>query len=199
MTEYYMVTANQAFRNQEVKNVFYYQTTAALDDDQKQEVVDTMRNWWATLDGAIDLVNDYELLSATIRYMTLPDYPGEVWVPTSGTFTGSTATPGIANQIALLISFKANTPKPRRARTYLTGFANTAITDAGFWTSSHITAAGVFGNASLSIAVTGDTLQRVAVQLDPDDGSVALANDLTTVLVRSNPATQRRRRIGIGA
>lgn len=194
------VTVKQQMRSQEVRNVLYYQHADNLTDTQRQDAADAIRAAWAAFDTSVGLVNDWNLYAVNFRRVDVADLPGIDVVPTAGVLTGSTsASPGLANPTALLISFAAPTTSPRRARTYLAGMSTAQLQDSGFWPAAVVTAAGTLATALDSITVTGDTMLRVAVRFTGSPPAVTVSNRLQTFIVRSNPATQRRRRIGIGA
>lgn len=195
----YQVTANQVWRGFVAQNVFYYDATNTLDTGQKEELADAVRAAWAALDTAIDLDDDWSLNDITLRRVDQPDLPSEVISFTSGPLSGSsTAIPGVPNQIALLISFSAPTTKPRRARSYLAGLVTAHLNQSGAWTTGILDDFAVWAADMDEISVTGETLERVAVEFTGSPPRVENFNRLTSAAVRNNPATQRRRRLQAG-
>lgn len=195
----YSAVAFQRYRAQEVRNVFYYLTTAELDGAQLQEAADEIRlAWSAGLNDSDQLVNDWNLYGVDFRRIDLPGLPGTVVGFTSGTFTGTAVTAGVANQVGLLVSGAAVTAKPRRARSYLTGWEGQAILDSGLFNADAQAAAALWLAAMDEISVTGDTLLRVAVEFSGVPPIVSDSNRLTVYNVRPNPVIQRRRRLGSG-
>lgn len=196
----YQVTALQTFRAQECRNIFHYITTADLDAAQGQEVADAVRAAWVSLDDGANLVNDFTIYGINLRKVDVANLPEALYSFTSGSYSGTTTSaPGVPNQIALLVSGAAPTTFPRRVRTYLAGVSRDNIGDNGFWAAGLLADAAVWFAAMDSIAVTGDTLLRAAVRYTGDPPVVSASNRITAYTVKANPATQRRRRIGIGS
>lgn len=196
----YRVNVNQELLGQSIMNVFYYQTTDTLDSSQLQEVADDIRTAWATFDASAGLAADWMLTGATFRQVDVPNLPEVTVTPLAGPLVGSAASQPMATQVALLVRGQANSPFPRRVRTYLAGLTEGALDD-GIWNTTAAQAASQLIALDMDEIVAGnDQLERVSVRLG-DEGSgeqVVAFNRVTFYDVTQVPATQRRRRIGVG-
>lgn len=195
----YHVTANQTLRTQVIQNIHHYTTSNPLEPAQIQELVDGMRAAYEELVDVPAMTDNWSLVNAFVRRVDQPDLPSAVYTFTEGTLTGSigNADPGV-NQWAALVSFYAPTTQPRRGRTYLGGVHGDGIGDNGFINSTVLAGMALWGEAIMSITLTGDTAQKCAVRYTGDPPQVTTFNVFTEFVPRSNPAVQRRRRIGTG-
>lgn len=196
----YRVNVNQELLGQSIMNVFYYETTGTLDSSQLQEATDDIRTAWAAFDTAAGLAQDWTLTGATFRQVDVPNLPEITVAPTAGPLVGSADSQPMATQVALLVRGQANSPFPRRVRTYLAGLTEGALA-AGIWNTTAANAGlALVGGAMDEIIVVDDQLERVSVRLgDEGQGEQVVAfNRVTFYDVTQVPATQRRRRIGVG-
>lgn len=196
----YMVTHKARYHNQEIRNVFYYVTSAGEPTDSEwQDIVDEIRaDWIAEMQAFIS--NDYTFYGIDRRRVDSAGFLSFSETPTSGDATGSVATDGLATQLALLISNKGTTVKPNRARSYLAGFTESAVTDSLF-VSAHMTAGEDYIDLQSNLNGAGtNPLSRVAAQWNTAHTFVTATNDLSGAasVASQVPATQRRRRIGVG-
>lgn len=195
----YRVNANQTLRDQSIMNVYYYETDDELDTDQMEEVGDEFVAAYqdSTLDDS--LADDWSLDSLTFRRVDVPNLPELTIISPAMPLTGNNAGQIMATQIAVLVSGLALTAFPRRVRTYLGGFTEGGLDD-GLWTPGVVGDSAVFIGQIDSIAVTGDTLERVSVELGDTGSGVHVVdfNRVDAYSVTEVPATQRRRRIGVG-
>lgn len=192
----YMLTAKQVWQNQEMRNVFYYatqdETTAGL-----QAIVDGLRAAWATNLQSV-MHQNWSLYAFDVRKVDVAGQPTVQYSMTSGVLLGGAAGDPLPAQIALLVSFTALTSKPNKARTYLAGLTETSL-GSGLWTSGAITGAQNWADATFdptSGTITG--VARLTVEWAADHSYVLGGNILTARQVGNIPATQRRRRIGVG-
>lgn len=196
----YQLVANQLFHGQETKNVFYYETVSTLDTAQMQEIADGVRGNWLLYDTAIKLVNEWSLQDITLRRVDVPDLPGIDVDFTSGPFIGTgDLTPGVATQVCMLVSGSAPTTKPRRVRSYLAGLPQSLVQQDGAWTLTSRLESEDFIETMDELTITGETLQRVSARFTLIPPRVTSWNRITSYIARQYPATQRRRRPGVGA
>lgn len=192
----YMLTAKQTLLAQEVRNVLYYstqdETTAGL-----QAIVDGLRSAWsANLAG--DLVPEWQLYGVDVRKVDVAGQPTIEYAFTSGVLDGAGTGDSVATQVAGLVSFTALTSKPNRARSYLAGLQESALTDSQWGT---LILGRMEGWGTDTLDPTGGTITGVArltVSWDSFHTYVLGGNILTEVRAVPVPGTQRRRRIGIG-
>lgn len=188
----------QTFLNQKMMNVFYYDHVQE-DDAYKQEITDALRAAWVTQLALSTLHTSWSLDEVVVRNVSLAGTLSQSFVPTLGAAVGTSATDPLPSQIALLVVTKGQSVKPNRTRTYLTGFVEGATT-GGFFTSSFLTAARNWGLAVANlVTATKGTFTRRSVEWVGVPPVVADDNPVGTVIAFNVPATQRRRRIGVGA
>lgn len=195
----YQVAVKQQLLNQEVRNIYYYETSGLLDGSQVQELVDDIRGLYVTHITAASVVDDWRFYGIDFRRVDEPGYLGTSWIPTSGSFVGTNTSDPVPTQVALLVNGYGATQRPNRVRSYLCGWGEGSIGANGQWISSATTSANNFIVAMDTIAVTGDVLTRQAAQwATPDATHVVVWNPIASYAPTGNPATQKRRRIGRG-
>jgi hypothetical protein len=196
----YMVTHKYRWFNQECRNVFYYVTSVGEPSDSEwQDIVDEIRAD-IVAETQASLTDDINFYGIDRRRVDIAGLLSFSEVPTAGIVTGGSGTDSLATQIAMLISVKGTTTKPNRARTYLPGFTEASVTDSLFVSGQ--LSAGEDLVALQSNLNTGGTnpLSRVAAQWNTSHTQVIVTNDLSGAIPVGSevPATQRRRRIGVG-
>lgn len=196
----YQVTILQTLLAQEIRNVWYYETTSLLDSPQKQEVVDEIRDDYVTLDIAAALTDQWTVRGAEIRQVDVAGLPAGEFTFTSGDLTGSdAANKALPAQVAILLRGTADTPFPRNTRIYHGGLhAGHMQDDVGLFTSAVANDFDLFLVSMDQITPTGDALDRVAVHWDRVNNVVDDWNRVNTYDVAQNPVIQRRRRRGSG-
>lgn len=195
----YSAGVRMAWRGNLVMNVHHYSTTNPLSDAQQDELAQGINDAYDLLETpGNDLDDDWELNAVDIRRVDLPDLPSARIVPSSPAAGTSIAANATANQVALLVSFSARTTKPRRGRSYLAGFVGAETNDGGTWGADATNAAAAWAQAIMTITLTGDTAEKVAVTYTGTPPRVTVWNVLTDFAVTGNPAIQRRRRLGQG-
>lgn len=196
----YLVTHKYLYHLQQVRNTFYYVTTVGEPSGSEwQDIADEIRTEWVAQLQA-RMVTDIALYGIDRRRVDIAGLLtfGETF--TSGAAAGSSAVDSVATQIALLVSNKGATTKPNRARTYLAGWHEDDMVDS-LWGSAARTAAEAFIDFQSDLNGGGtNPLQRVAAQWNIGHTQVIATNDISgAASVASNvPATQRRRRLGVG-
>lgn len=200
MSIYQIVYKAVDANNQQIRNVHHYEffnyvpTTAEL-----QETVDGIDSAYKThLINAID--NGFLTYAYDVRRVDQANLPTIEYVPTAGVWFGSNTNNPLPGQLAALVTFSTTTTFPRTTRSYISG-----LTVADVDTNSQMTLSlqGLlqnWGTAMLSIPLSG--------ALDPDKQAVKYggtprvvidSNDVISREVTLIWATQRRRRIGVGA
>lgn len=197
----FQVVHLQEFALQQVRNIYYYETiTGNPSAAEWQDICDEIRADWATFDTGNILVNDWKFYGITYREVSAAGLPSFTVLPTSGDKVGNSSGDYLPTQIAGLVSVKGNTTKPRNGRTYLCGFGDSAV-DNGTFISAIVTAAELFvDNQSVLNAAGTNELQRVAVTWNSSGTQVVAYNNIAGAAANMStvPATQRRRRIGVG-
>jgi len=193
---YLMLTPKMRLLNQEVRNVFYIGGEDAV-VAYAQQFVDYISG---SYDNRLALVlsDEFSFYACDVRDMTSPSIPAVEYIPTGGAWSGDQTADLLPTQIAALVTFKAQAAPPNRTRKYLAGFYDGAC-DGGFWTS---TLQGYLTSWAADLLGMGSALSRavslIAPGWDLDHTYIVGGNILSTAQVSPVPATQRRRRIGVG-
>lgn len=194
----YQIVSKQRLLGQEIRNVFYYETTLVLDTAMKQEVTDAFRESYFNLDTSAAMAGQWEWYALDIRQVDVADLPSAEFTPTLATVVGGSVSDPVPAQVAMLGRVTGDTAFPRNTRIY-----------QGGWTESHIGSSGRFGTSvtnaldlflidTLQVVISGDTLNRVAVHWDTVNNVVDDWNPVSNISVSNNPVIQRRRRLGSG-
>jgi len=195
-----MMVVKQRLLLQEVRNVFYYETqNGEPDGDDWQDNVDALRT---SLSGqlATYMANAWEFYSIEYRKVDEIGLPSFEVFPTAGALSGGGGTDPLPTQVAMLVTVKAATTTPNKGRTYLAGFNEDSLDVGLFGTLELSEAATHIENISAMNADGPGGLHRVAAQWNTSHTQVIATNDLFQLSAVANPipATQRRRRIGVG-
>lgn len=196
----FQVTHKMRFHLQEVRNVFYYETSVGDPSTSEwKDIVDEIR---ADLVGdlATDFVDTWEFYAIDYRKVDVAGLLSFEAVPTAGILVGLSAVDSVASQIAMLVSVKGTTTKPNRARTYLCGFRETHLADS-LWDSAILASGETFIDLQSALNSGGtNPLQRVAAQWNSSHTQVIASNNIagSAAVASAVPATQRRRRLGVG-
>lgn len=200
MGNIYMVTHKMRWLNQQIRNIYYYESQAGDPTDAEWvDVVDEIRaDFVAEL--PTHMSDEWFFYGIDRRRVDIAGLLSFDEVPTAGEYQGAQGSDSLPTQIALLVSVKGTTTKPNRARTYLAGFTDAAVVD-GLFVSASRGAAETFIDLQ-SVLNSGGTnvLQRVSAQWNSSHSQVIVTNNIAGAASRASevPATQRRRRIGVG-
>ena len=196
----WMVTQKAVWHAQQIRNVFYYETTVGVPTGSEwQDIADEIRvDWDAQLKAQMSA--DYAIQGIDYRQVGFAGLLTFSKSFTLGPLAGINGSSSLPTQIAMLVSNKGSTTKPNRARSYLGGFTEDAQNDSLF-------SAGALGFGEAYIDLQSDLnaggtnpLQRVSAQWNIGHTQVIATNDLSGAasIASQVPATQRRRRIGVG-
>lgn len=196
----YMVTHLQRWVAQECRNVYYYETTVGEPSDSEwKDCVDEIRaDYVAEFTG--HLSDEWEFYGIERRRVDTAGLLSFLEVPTAGKFIGTATADTLPTQIAMLVGVKGTTTKPNRARTYLAGWTENAVTDSLFLAAPRSAAQTFIDLQAVLNAAGTNPLQRVAAQWNTSHTQVINQNWISTSfgVASEVPATQRRRRIGVG-
>ena len=200
MSDIYMVTHKMRFHQQECRNVYYYETqTAQPTSAEWLDIADEIRaDYIAEMVG--HLVPEWEFYGINYRIVSTAGLLSFDKVPTLGDAPGTRGEDSVATQISLLVSVKGTTTKPNRARTYLCGFGEGTMDDSLFNSSPRGDSETFIDLQSVLNGAGANVLQRVAVQWNVGHTLVTVWNNIAgdASVASIVPATQRRRRIGVG-
>lgn len=196
----YQVTHKMLWLLQECRNIYYYETAQGEPSTSEwQDIVDEIRGEYVSeLTGT--LVDTWQFYGIDYRNVSTAGLLSFSKFPTAGPFVGTATADSVATQVAMLISVKGTSTKPNRARTYLPGLAESALVDS-VWTSAFLSAAEDFIDFQSALNAAGtNPLLRVAAQWNTSHTAVIASNSIAgdTPVASIVPATQRRRRIGVG-
>lgn len=182
---------------QEFRNVFYFAGDDAVQGNA-QDLGDFMRARIAARIGST-LVNDIVLYGFDVKDLADPGNPTIEYTFTSGTLTGTSTNDPLPSQVAALVTFIALAAKPNRKRFYIPGFSEGNIGPDGRWTPGTLNVMGLLAD---DINIVGTTLSlaiaHVISRINRPTGVLVGSNILETKRLSEVPATQRRRRIGVG-
>jgi hypothetical protein len=196
----YLVTHKGTLLGQQIRNTFYYITTVGEPSDAEWQVAaDEIRADWVA-QMAARITSSMTLDGIDRRRVDIAGLLSFSETFTLGPIAGSNGSDPIATQVALLISNKGTTIKPNRARTYLAGFTEADVL-VSQWLAAATNAGEAFVDLQSNLNGAGaNPLSRVAAQWNATRTAVILTNDLSGAASVASviPATQRRRRIGVG-
>lgn len=196
----YQVTHKATWLLQEIRNIYYYETVVGEPSDAEwQDIVDEIRaDYLAELDGS--QTSDYEWYGIDRRRVDTAGLLTFQELPTAGPVPGQSATDSLPTQIAVLVSVKGTTTKPNRARTYLGGFTEAAVVDSQVIAAIRNSCETFVDLQSVLNAAGTNELQRVAAQWNSGHTAVIASNNIAGQASKASivPATQRRRRLGVG-
>jgi len=200
MGDIYMVTHKMVFHLQETRNIYYYEEqTGDPSDSEWQDICDEIRaDYDSELKSA--MCTDWKFYGIDYRKVSVAGLLSFSKTPTSGDLVGTSAADSTATQVALLVSVKGITTKPNRARTYLCGYGELNMVDS-LWVSAARTGAEDFIDLQSALNSGGThVLLRVAAQWNSSHTQVIAENNIagSSSVASIVPATQRRRRIGVG-
>lgn len=182
-----------------MRNVHYYRFSGYTPTGtEQQEFVDNfdaeMQTYIKSRMSSLMSVSGYDMRRVDIAGQPTVDY-----IPTSGAWNG-TGTSGILPfQVAPLVCFKAYATYPRSSRCYLAGMSTGVNTLEGHINGTSRQAFEDWGNAILSIPITGQLgANKVTVNWTTAPRVVNLVNQLDIVVVDNVWRTQRRRVRGVG-
>lgn len=196
----YQVTHKMQFHLQQCRNTFYYETQVGDPSTSEwQDIVDEIR---ADILAEIlsRLVAQWLFYGIDVREVDTAGLPSVEYLPTLGNIVGTHASDSTATQIALLVGVQGLTAAPRRARSYLCGFAETYVLNS-LWDSAAIGDAETFIDLQSVLNAAGaNELQRVSVKWNTGHTLVTAWNNIAGRPAKASvvPATQRRRRLGVG-
>ena len=193
------VTVNQVLNGNLVNNVLRFDGADAV-IGFAPEVTDAIstiyRNQFQNR-----LATEYQFVSCTVYDSDAPPgAPGLEVIPTGGGWAGSNAASPLPNQNALLVKFLCAGGPPYRGRSYLAGLASAQIGQNGVFIPDVGAAAAGWAFAIRTLVGSGlgdiyQVIESTGSQTVPK-GTRAAVTDATPNV---NPATQRRRRQGVGS
>lgn len=191
------IVFNQLLNDQEVKNVTVW-SNFPTDPTDLQAMADILRTRWGVSCVGVQSPQ-WSLQSVTFIYNeSLPIYSVEVPF-TGGVLTGSNPAGPLTTQVALLISTRYLGAPPNRGRIYFGGLneGSTGVNNRFF-----AGAIDPFVNMVESWANGvdyGSNIAYLRIARRNADGTIDITSPVSSVIGRDVPATQRKRRIGVGA
>ena len=189
-------TCKGLFNAQEWRGVWYGEDTVR-DISGQLPVVDAIFAVYSTLfTGTIS--DQCSMYAMDVKQVDVPGTPSVEYVATGGTITGNQVLTPTATQICFLASLRSLTAPPNRVRKYLAGFMGGQLETSGVWSAATIAAVAIFITDIIGVGTGLAGLEfPLSTKLDTN-GVVIAQNVVTEGFPRTIPATQRRRRLGVG-
>lgn len=193
------VVVDQRYNGQAVKNVLRYGGNDAIlafgqeiTDAIAQNYIDTVQNRMSS-EWSFDSCTFYDTAG-------VPGTPGQIVIPTQGAVQGTGIEAGLANTTAMLVSYIANGGPPFRGRQYIAGLTQNQLVVGGLWGVGTIAEFTTWATELQTLSGSGlvDIFQEIE-STKSNQVPAGTRAAVTGLVVRANPATQRRRRIGVGA
>lgn len=196
----YRVSVLQSALGQAMMNVLHYESSTALSGADAVEVADELRAEYLANFTYSALSSAWSYVGIELRRVDTPDEPAWSVAPTAGALNGDSPDNLLPLQVALLVSGTALTTFPRRVRTYHVGLTEAAVV-GGMFDAELVSVFVDFNTRINSIAGVGFTMNRLAVRYGTgeDAGVVVASNPVVAYQGNLVPATQRRRRPGVGS
>ena len=142
----------------------------------------------------------WSLINVGVTRVDLVGASEVVVVPTGAPVSGQSvnANPA-ATQVCALVAWAAEDVRPNRGRTYLTGVHENWTDATGKLTQSILDDVGTWATAMLDASAIDLGARLVIRGKDPANVGQLTENEIESFVVRDVLATQRRRRIGVGA
>lgn len=192
----YRFTVKGQCNAQEWRNVWYGSNGVDAVDGM-QDVIDQIRVIYNAI-ATGTWSNQCNIYGVDVRDMDVEGSPTYAYSFTSGPLVGNQTGNLVPNQVAGLVGYTALTTKPNRVRKYIPGMTVASTTATGLWTAAWITTMQSFNSLVLGLdIVVPDTTFPYSVKVGPL-GTAVGSNRCTASYVRDVPATQRRRRVGVG-
>lgn len=196
----YQVTHKMRWLLQECRNIYYYETQVG--NPSTAEWVDIVDEIRADIVAEIDnhLSDEWAFYAIDYRIVDTAGLLSFEAVPTSGLVAGTAVGESLATQVAMLVGVKGDTVKPNRARTYLSGLTVGSVVDSLFIAAARAAAETFIDLQTVLNSGGTNPLQRVAAQWNSSHTQVVATNNIAGAASVASivPATQRRRRIGVG-
>lgn len=194
----YQVVLNGLQLNQKMLTVLYYDAAGEAGFD------------WSALADAIRIemvLNLQDQLTAQTSYSGITyreDILGSVGVTvpfTSGDLVGTGAGEDNMTQGACIVrKLTGSQVRPSKGRVYQGGLSMGALNEFGLWPTSVQTALTDFWNEVVSFSFSGPvTFDMVLKASNPSAPNTQAYTNVTEMKAIGNPATQHRRRIGVGS
>lgn len=196
----FQVTLKQQLLAQQVRNIFYYETTEGDPSTSEwTDIVDEIRADYVTY-MVTHMIAGWNFYAIDYRKVDVAGLPSFQAIPTAGTLVGSSGADSVATQIALLVAVKAAVTKPNHARTYLAGWHEGHILASLFSLVAMVAGENFIDEMTGLNAGGTNPLQRVAAQWNTSHTMVTVTNNIAGSASKASevPATQRRRRLGVG-
>ena len=190
------VVLKQTFRTQQIRNVLTF-NNFNFPEPELQEFADAIRAGYLSTVNQYQ-VNEWSLDGIDIIYNdSLPIF--SISQPfTLGPLVGGSTGVAVINQAALLVSLQSNNPPPNRGRIYFGGLVSGEMGDNGFWSGAIRDAYQLMVDGWKDGIATTNSEFFLRIGRKDATGVIIASTPVTSVQGRTNPAVQRRRRIGQG-
>lgn len=190
------IVFNQTLLDQQVRNVTVWSNMPS-DPVDMQALADALRGGWSTQFASFNALG-WSLDSLTFSFNeTAPIF--SVTVPFSlGPLVGADSSDPLPTQTSLLVSTRYVGPPPNRGRVYLAGTTEVRTTN-GRYSSGILAAATALVQSWIDGVDYGNGIAFLRIARRNPDGTLLITSPAEIALAQDIPATQRSRRIGVGA
>ncbi len=190
---------NQKYYGQDVVNILCWsgsQATIANGQAITDELQQIFQDTLSTVQGT-----PYSFESVTCYDAEAPNgTPGVEFIPTGGGHVGVATGNPTPTQTAAILAFNTFDGPPHRGRIYIAGLTANLISSIGTWNSTALSALDALGAKLLTFAAdTGIIASHVVIGNKPNILVADQTAGVNAYIARNVPATQRRRRIGVGS
>lgn len=198
MTLKFVVT--QRLHNNDVVNVLNFEEVDGFAIPTPERIAELIVTEWST---AMSLVLSDEWQMTKIEYYDSANPPGTPAIdvtPASLPLQGASTASAMPNQVSLLVNWKTVGGPPFRGRTNLGGVAANQLSNDGTWQPTALAAAAAL--AFNLTTLTDPNGPRAGLVIVSTNSSLVPAGTTAPVSVQNVnpiPATQRRRRLGVGS
>lgn len=193
------IVLQQTSQNQRIANVLVWGNIPE-DAAGRQSFADNLRAELVTQTWSSTKSTQWSLDSLLFVYNdSLPIFSVEVDF-TGGAYVGANAADPLPNQIALLVSTQRVGTPPNRGRIYYGGYTEASLANDGRFNTDAVNEAENLTQEFVNgIAYTGGAgIAYLRIGRRNAGGDLSITNAIETVVARGIPATQRRRRQGVG-
>ncbi len=190
------VILKQVLLGQQVRTVLHYAGGDAVQTNA-QGIGDYIRSMYST-HLATSLCNVWEMYGFSAKELDITTNPTIEYGFSAGALTGTVGTNPAPAQMALLVRWIALTAPPNRGRTYIGGLPSAGFDATGQWGTGPRAATVSWATGMLAINAAFTGLTQTITRVSKTTGVLVGSNIVDTFLTIGNPATQRRRRQGVG-
>lgn len=186
----------QTLQSQVIQNTFH-----VAGGDAVQANAQAIGDYWRSIYASqlqLRLANNWSLDRFKAKELDVVTNPTIEYNFTAGQLVGTNTNTCAPNQLALLVRWTALTARPNRGRTYVAGLCVSDLGDDGRWGIDATADVQSWAEGMLDVSTAFTGLAMTITRVSRTTGILVGSNLIDQVAALRNPATQRRRRIGVG-